>query len=847
MQNTKYPHTKRAESSDLQPDHQVFTLFESFPEPVFMIDPDGIILQCNMTYAARFCKQPEQCMGANVYDMLTQALVNPDIAARRRNKVEEVLSTGKRLHIDDSQDDQIYRSTIYPIRSVEGVITRLLIIAQNITDHYTAEQAFAESQEQLKLIMREAHAGIWEWDLRTNENVWSDELWALYGLDPISCKPSYAAWRDSILPEDRLRVEQTVTAAASQGKEFSVTWQTIDSSGNNLTLLSKGIPYKNNVGEVVVRYIGIVVDISEQKLAETVIQRQSRALLATNNCNEALLHAKDETALLQKICSIIVDTGGYRMAWVGYAELDEAKSISIVAETGFLTDYTQHRWLSWADVPQGRGPAGLAIRTGRPCAINNIVDNPLFDPWRKDALNQGFESLIALPLLADGEAFGLLHVYSSRPDAFDTVETNLLMSLADNLAYGITTLRSEKAKEIALADNEKLQGQLLQAQKMEMLGQLAGGIAHDFNNMLSVILGHTDLALQEHDLAQPIRGDLYSIQAAAKRSADLTSQLLAFARKQAVQRKTLQLNTIVEHTVPVLQRLIGENISLYWEPEASDAYIKIDPVQLDQILVNLCINSRDAITGTGKITIETRALSVKENEPATNHPALIPGEYVMLAVSDNGTGISDTILPHVFEPFFTTKEVGKGTGLGLSTVYGIVKQNDGFIDCLSEPGKGTSVRVFLPRVRHKEIMSSPVTPAAITRGEGTILLVEDEPTILKICTMMLEKNGYRVLTASSPAEAIKIAEQNGAFDLLLTDVIMPEMNGCELAKKLQTTNPGIKTLFMSGYTADFLSENEGIDKDIEILGKPFDAKALTVKLSQLLPPPRRGVQRKSHE
>jgi two-component system, cell cycle sensor histidine kinase and response regulator CckA len=353
------------------------------------------------------------------------------------------------------------------------------------------------------------------------------------------------------------------------------------------------------------------------------------------------------------------------------------------------------------------------------------------------------------------------------------------------------SLQDITGRKQAEQERAKMQHQLLQSQKMESIGRLAGGVAHDFNNMLSVILGHVELALQSMDQDQPLNSRLHNIRKAAERSAALTGQLLAFARKQTVAPKVLNLNETVAGMLKMLRRLIGENIDLAWVPGKQAGAIKMDPSQLDQILVNLCVNARDAIKDTGMITIETDATTLDKAACAT-YPGSEPGEYARLIVSDNGSGMDATTLSHLFEPFFTTKKMGEGTGLGLATTYGIVRQNKGFINVYSEPGQGTTFRIYLPR--HALVMEeqprATTAHAKAARGMETILLVEDEPMILDITTNMLKLQGYTTLPASSPGEALRLAREHaGTIHLLMTDVVMPEMNGRDLAENCSPSFP----------------------------------------------------------
>jgi two-component system, cell cycle sensor histidine kinase and response regulator CckA len=385
------------------------------------------------------------------------------------------------------------------------------------------------------------------------------------------------------------------------------------------------------------------------------------------------------------------------------------------------------------------------------------------------------------------------------------------------------------------AEKEKLQAQLIQAQKMESVGRLAGGVAHDFNNKLGIIIGNVELAMMGVDPSGPVHQELQEIQKAAQRSADLVRQLLAFARKQTVSPKVLDLNDTVAGMLKMLHRLIGEDIGLAWMPGHDLWPIRIDPSQVDQILANLAVNAKDAVAGVGKVTIETNNIVLDEVYCA-DHAGFVPGEYVLLSVSDNGIGMSKAVLEHLFEPFFTTKEVGKGTGLGLSTIYGIVKQNRGFVNVYSEPGKGTTLKVYLPRFESESVEgqqeSKPETPRG---GAETVLIVEDEAAILNIGKAMAKRLGYNVLTASTPGEALRLAGvHNDAVDLVLTDVVMPDMNGRELVEQLRAIHPGLKCVYMSGYTANVIAHHGVLDDGVSFIQKPFSMKDLAIKLREVL-------------
>jgi two-component system cell cycle sensor histidine kinase/response regulator CckA len=420
-----------------------------------------------------------------------------------------------------------------------------------------------------------------------------------------------------------------------------------------------------------------------------------------------------------------------------------------------------------------------------------------------------------------------------------TVSFSASLVRSSNRPFFLGMVRDISERKRAEEETAKLTMQLQQAQKMESVGRLAGGVAHDFNNMLGVILGHSELALERLDASDPLHNDLATIRTAAQRSADLTRQLLAFARKQTLAPRVLNLNDTVAGMLKMVRRLIGEDVHLQWRPGQSLRPVRIDPTQIDQILANLCVNARDAIANVGTITIETGNKVILAND-ATASNGMAPGDYVWMTVSDDGCGMTPGTLAHVFEPFFTTKDVGKGTGLGLATVYGIVKQNDGFIDLRSELGHGTTVTIYLPRHAGKEVDERTGAKPGIARpGRETVLLVEDEVPILEVTRRMLEKHGYRVLTASTPGRALELAREHlGDIDLLITDVVMPEMNGRDLAKSFLSIYPRAKRLFMSGYTADVIAHQGVLDEGVSFISKPFSAKDLAAQVRKVLHPDR---------
>ena len=381
-----------------------------------------------------------------------------------------------------------------------------------------------------------------------------------------------------------------------------------------------------------------------------------------------------------------------------------------------------------------------------------------------------------------------------------------------------------------------LENQLMQAQKMEAIGTLAGGVAHDFNNLLTVILGYSQFGLGRLATSDPLYGDIQEIEKAGLRAAALTSQLLAFSRKQVFQPRILDLNVLVTDLKKMLIRLIGEDIDLTAVLDLEVGSVKADPGQLQQVIMNLAVNARDAMPNGGKLTIEIGNVDLS-TEYASQHIEATPGAYVMIAISDTGCGMDEETRSHIFEPFFTTKEFGRGTGLGLSTVYGIVKQSGGFISVYSEPGRGTTFKVYLPRVADlTEKEDLRLTPLSLPHGDETLLLVEDEAAVRELAARVLRDHGYTVLEASDPAEAFLAIDHLAADEvqLLVTDVVMPQMNGRDLAEQLAALRPDLRVLYVSGYTDRAIVHHGVLDEGTPFLQKPFTAEALVRKVREVL-------------
>lgn len=832
----------------------------------------------------------------------------------------------------------------------------------------------------------------------------------------------------------------------------------------------------------------------------TELKRLKRALRALSGCNQALAQAGSEQELLQQFCDVIVEVGEYRLAWIGYAQANEGKTVLPVAYSGFESGYLQDIVVTWSEVESGRGPVGTAIRENAVCVVADMDSDPGFAPWKEQALRRGYAAMIAVPLRVGGASFGVLAIYSGQGGSFENTEVELLTEMANSLAYGVTAIRTheegkrataalreaeakyrqlveqvpaisyvaetgvhgrflyvspqvqtilgyraedclkdpyfwwdhldpadhavailedsweeerpfqveyrmrrqdgrivwlrdeavivrdpdtgrrltrgvliditerkqanealrqseesyrmfveqssegiyrteheppvpvdlaveeqmarslasgyiaecndamarmyglkearelvgKRLSELLIADDpvtkefmatfiksayritdwesherdvqgrmkifrntmmgivkegklERIWGiqrdvtarmhleeQLRNAQQLEAVGRLAGGVAHDFNNILSIIMGHGELLLGTVASDERAKSGLEQIRRAAERAASLTQQLLAFSRKQVLQPKVLDLNEAVADVQKMLARVIGEDIELVASLHPSLAAVKADPGQIEQVLVNLAVNARDAMPQGGKLMMETSNVEIGAEEGRDLE--LAAGSYIKLRVTDTGHGMDAGTVAHIFEPFFTTKSMGKGTGLGLATVYGIVKQSGGSIQVQSEAGVGSEFRIYLPAAKEAVGQAQGRTGGEkVAGGTETILVVEDEPDLRELTRVFLEGYGYRVLSASDADEAIRMAESFAEpIDLLLTDVIMPGMSGRQLAERIVKQRPKTRIVYMTGYTDDMVVQHKVLEPGVQLLQKPFTKRELAGKVRATL-------------
>jgi two-component system cell cycle sensor histidine kinase/response regulator CckA len=484
----------------------------------------------------------------------------------------------------------------------------------------------------------------------------------------------------------------------------------------------------------------------------------------------------------------------------------------------------------------GESLSGRVAASGEALVVADLASDPrLLPAHRETSYRLGYRGMLVVPVKIGERVAGVLSIRTKRDSGFSSEDVALALAFASQAAVALENSRLYQETRRAYDELSTTQDQLTQARKMEAVGRLAGGVAHDFNNLLTVMIGRSQLLLRRLEAQDPVRPELELIQEAAGQAAELTRQLLAFSRKQVLRPTVLDLNSAVAHLGAMLKRLIGEDIVLVTELAPALGCVKADPGQIQQVVMNLTANARDAMPRGGRLTIETANVDLDATY-ARRHVGVPPGQYVMLAVTDTGLGMAPETQAHIFEPFFTTKGPGQGTGLGLATVYGVVKQSDGHIWVYSEPGRGTTFKIYLPRV------NATVTPeetdpngAPLSPGHETILLAEDAPAVRALARDVLRAQGYTVLEAQHGREALTIGEQHaGPIHLLLTDVVMPEMNGRELAERLASIRPTTPILYMSGYTDNVVVHHGVLDRSAVFLEKPFTPAALVCKVRQVL-------------
>ncbi|GEM_PF-494871 len=737
----------------------------------------------------------------------------------------------------------------------QGNPTRIVGTTLDISDRKRTEEALRQSEARFREFAEAVPQTVFEIDAHGNIVFINRTGLVLGGYGPGDVDKGLTL-ASLIAPEDFPRLIENLRVVLEGGSTSGTEYTIILKDGTRVPVAAYSTPVVKDKKVVGVR--GVCVDVTKLKEAEEVLRRsrdEMERLVASRTSELQIVN--DELAALNKLgreigLNLSLDEMVYRALSTAVSVVDSDCGMLFLSKDNVLTlqGYVSGELnLAAEEFPihrVGQCLCGLSVLERTPLFSTNIHEDPRCT-W-EECKRAGLRSVATIPLLTGEEILGVLALGSFRSKDFSSRE-EFLQSLAQTVAIGLKNalLFEEVEKNVLqLADRvaelnrsneerEVLQKQLVQAQKMEAIGRLAGGIAHDFNNLLTVIAGYTDMLITQSLPGSPEAEKLLHMRLASDRAAGLTRQLLAFGRRQVLEVRVLDLNEVVRNLEKMFSRLMTENVDLVTALTASPASVKADDNQIGQVLINLVVNARDAMLLGGKLTIETSNVLLDESYSLT-HSEVEPGRYVVLAVSDTGTGMDAETQARIFDPFFTTKEKGVGTGLGLSTVFGIAKQHGGHVSVYSEPGLGSTFRVYFPQAEAAENETSQESaPLIVRRGGETVLVVEDDESVRDFTCNALGNLGYVFLKAHDPAAAIAICEEYpGKIDLTLTDVVLPQMDGRSLFKRLALRRPDMRVLYMSGYTDDAIVNHGVLDEGVHFLQKPFSVDGLGAKISAVL-------------
>jgi PAS domain S-box-containing protein len=729
-------------------------------------------------------------------------------------------------------------------------------LQQEVNEHKQTEAALRESEQKYRTIFEGSRDAVYI-TTRAGDIVRVNNAFLnMFGLanDEIETHKAQDFYAN---PKDREKITRLIEENGYV-KSFEVKMR--KKNGNLIDCLMTSNAWCDKA-ENLIGYHGMIIDITDRKRAEQTLHKLNRSLKALSSCNEVLVRATEEKDLLNEICRMIVEVGKYRLAWVGYAEDNEEKAVRPVAQAGNAENYLESIKITWSDSDLGQGPGGTAIRTGKPCVAQNILTDPKYTPWRDQAVKSELASTISIPLISQGQSFGVLNIYAGEPDAFDVEEVKLLTELADDLAYGIMALRTRVEQKRAESEVRKLNEQLeqrvkvrtceleqayeqlrktkeqfYQAQKMESVGILAGGIAHDFNNLLATIMGNISLAKMMTKPEDKMFTVLTRAEKESLRAKDLTQQLLTFSKGGTPVKKIVAIPKIIKESANIALRgsKVSCDVSLpdgLWPVEADEG-------QLIQAINNIIINADQAMPDGGIIKVQVENIQ----SDGSNGLKLPEGTYVKISIQDQGVGISEENLAKIFDPFFTTKP--KGTGLGLTTAYSIVKKHNGVIKADSKIGTGTTFQIYLPASQQeihesqKGIELPEAVPSTLT-NRGNILVMDDEATVRETTKDILTHFGYEVICAGDGAETInyyrKAKESGHPFDLVIMDLtIKGGMGGKEALDELIKYDPKVKSIVSSGYSNDPIMADYKKYGFCGFVTKPYKVEELIKTLNQVL-------------
>jgi PAS domain S-box-containing protein len=635
-------------------------------------------------------------------------------------------------------------------------------------------------ERRLAQIQHLARIGYWEIDFAPNTAWWSDELYRIFGLEPGSAPPTHKTMVSLLHPDDLAVIDAIIAKAQDAESTDAVVHRVVLLKDDERRIDLRGEVERDAEGRPV-RLFGIGIDVTDKLAAEDAI-RDSEARLSDAN----------------RMLQAVLDATPVRFFWKDLDLRYLGCNTSFAKDAGFDSPsrlFGQDDFaMGWKDQAELYRADDWAVIESGESKLNYEEQQTTPDGktlWLRTS---------KIPLrTAEGEIFGVLGTYED------------------------------------ITDSKRLAEESSHREKLEAIGRLAGGVAHDFNNLLTVILGNVEIAQTNLKSDMSPSEPLATIEVSAKRAANLTAQLLAFARKQIIKPRPVDPNEQIDAVRQLLQPLLGEQVALKISTIDPSWMIQVDPGQFEQLLVNLAVNARDAMPNGGTLSITTDNV-ILGDDYQTEHPEVMPGPYLQVSVHDTGVGVEPSLQEHVFEPFFTTKASGEGTGLGLATCHGIVKQNGGHIGLISLPGKGTTFEIYLPRAEAvNSIAKIPPQPESAQTGSETILLIEDEEPVRKLCTHALERLGYTVISATAGGEGLeRVARIEGSIDALVTDVVLPDMRGPEIAERLRKVRPDIAVLFISGYTHDAIARDGVLEQDVNFLQKPFTMTKLGEKVRRML-------------
>lgn len=816
--------SKEAALTAQRSDAKYRALFEDAGDYLLVLSPPAentppIIIDANTAALSRHGYSREELIGQPIFFIDT-----PEAAAKNRNAVSQLSINGPPLLFES--EHRCKDGSIFPVEVSARMIqvgTDLPIILateRDISERKKAEMALSQSEGRFRHLFSDvANIAVQGYGPDGTVRFWNRASTELYGYTEEEAVGNNLL--DLIIPpEMRGAVREAVDYMFTSGEKVPA---------DELLLMRKDgtlVPVYSNHTVLEVTGAGkelycIDIDLTKRKKAEGRVEHLNRVLRTLRQVDMLILQEKEPGSFVEKTCDLLVESHGYKTAMIMI--LGQLWTPDLVASAG---------------IEEKNSDAPLIPL--RPCCKEAMQSD------RALLLKAGSDScagcngahlhnsdVICMALRYNSSLYGCIKASTDPANNIDTEELELFESLVADIAYALHSMEQEYAMAQVRLEKDRLEAEMRQAQKMEAVGRLTGGIAHDFNNKLTVILCTAELLLAKAGRESPLYQDLLNIQQAGEQSAALTRQLLTFSRKQASKPQQIHLNQFISSELQLLSRLIGEEVTIEFFPAQDKTGISIDPSHLDQILANLAVNARDAISGNGTITIETSIVTLtEENRHGITLPA---GRYVLLSMKDSGSGIDAETIKNIFDPFFTTKAEGKGTGLGLSTVYGIVKDCHGGIYVESAVGEGTTFQIYFPHNASEGLNPLQREEEKIPCGAETVLVVEDNDLLLDLIVTLLGEKGYQVLQAASPRDACHCCETFPAeIHLLLTDIILPEMSGQDLKREIETMRPGIRTIFMSGYTAEVISAH-GVDEErANFLSKPFTLEALHQKVHHVL-------------